>query len=48
MKIEKVEIDLKSGRRRNMWADVQREPDATHNIYTLNFEGYQTEWAEVK
>ncbi len=47
MKIEKVMIDLKTGVQKNMIADVQSERDATHTIYTLTYEGYQTPWQEV-
>ena len=46
MKIEKVLVDLKTGERKNLVADVQSTPDKDHHIYTLTFEGYRTDWVE--
>jgi len=47
MKIEKTKIDIKTGKRIEYVADVQSERDATHAIFTLTFEGYQTPWQEA-
>lgn len=47
MKIEKTKIDTKTGKQVNYVADVQSERDATHTIYSLTYEGYQTPWQEV-
>ena len=48
MKIEKVQVDLKTQVKTHFIADVQSIPDATHTIYTLTYEGYRSEWMEVK
>lgn len=44
MKVEKKVIDLKTGEHQNFVADVQSNPDETHTIMSLTFEGYRTKW----
>jgi len=48
MKVQKQKIDLNTGNVINYEADVQSEQDALHNTYSLTFEGYISEWEEVK
>jgi hypothetical protein len=47
IRVEKTLIDLKTGQRKELFAEVQSERDEKHPIYTLTYEGYQTEWQEV-
>jgi hypothetical protein len=47
MKVTKTKIDLKTGKQTDYIAEVQRERDEQHPIYTLTYEGYQTPWKEV-
>lgn len=47
IRIEKTMIDLKTGTRKEMFAELQSERDEKHPIYTLTYEGYQSPWQEV-
>lgn len=47
IKVEKMKIDLATGKQINYVAEVQQERDEQHPIYTLTYEGYQTPWQEV-
>jgi hypothetical protein len=47
IQVEKVKIDLATGKQVNYVAEVQQEQDEQHPIYTLTYEGYQSEWHEV-
>ncbi len=44
MRVEMVKIDLKTGERVELYADVANEQDTDHKIYSLTYEGYRTEW----
>lgn len=46
--VEKVVIDLKSGKRTEMRATVSSQKDSTHQRISLTYEGYISEWTEVK
>jgi hypothetical protein len=46
MKIEMQKIDLKTNASINYVADVQKEKDEAHHIYSLLYEGYRTDWKE--
>lgn len=45
--VEKVKIDLATGKEINYTTEVQQERDEQHPIYTLTYEGYQSPWKEV-
>ena len=44
IKVEKTKVDLATGISMDYVATVQREKDATHQKYSLTYEGYISEW----
>lgn len=46
--IEMEKIDLKTNQIKKFTAEVNSEQTEKHHIYSLTYEGYRTEWAEVK
>lgn len=46
--VEMTKIDLKTGERKNFTAQVSSTPDEAHHTYSLTYEGYRSEWKEVK
>lgn len=46
--VEKIVIDLKTGERKKLYATVQTEHDDTHTFYSLTYEGYRSQWSEVR
>ena len=48
LKIEKEKIDLNTGQKVAYTATVSSERDNIHKTYSLLYEGYISEWKEVK
>ena len=48
MTIEMQKIDLNTNATANYIADVQKERDEAHHVYSLLHEGYMTDWQLVK
>jgi hypothetical protein len=46
LRVEKTLIDLKTGIKKELFAEVQQERDVNHPIYTLTYDGYQSPWEE--
>lgn len=48
IKIEMVKIDLKTGKKLLFEAELSREKTDKHHIYSLTYEGFRSDWQEVK
>lgn len=48
IKIEMTKIDPKTRKANNYQAEVQSERDENHNIMSLTYEGYRSEWKLVE
>lgn len=46
--IEMEKIDLETKERKKFKAEVSNEKTEKHHIYSLTYEGFRSEWEEVK
>lgn len=45
--VEKVVIDLNTGKRQELVAEVSSTKDQWHHTYSLTYDGYRSDWMEV-
>lgn len=46
--IEMEKIDLKTKEKKKFIAELSREKTEKHHIYSLTYEGFRSDWEEVK